>query len=195
MRRGNRREAILILSAELFANNSYSDVSLRDIAKGLGIKAPSIYNHFGSKEEILNELLDRYDQRLIEFEENLLQYDPSLSPFEQLQRVLFQFLPDEEPFMRNIIKIIFKEQFWNEKARQIVLKTSLKERMTYYRRFFDILRQNGIPISKHEKYYAEILVRLSIAYSLDFILLDQDEDLREKMVETSGFILKLILEH
>lgn len=37
----------------LFRNNGYMATTMRDIAKEVGIQAPSLYNHFRKKEEIL----------------------------------------------------------------------------------------------------------------------------------------------
>ncbi len=39
-----------------FAQNGYEATSMREIAGGVGIKAASLYNHFGSKEAILWDL-------------------------------------------------------------------------------------------------------------------------------------------
>lgn len=48
---------------EQFARDGYSATSMRDIAGSVGIKAASLYNHFGSKEAIL------WDLTLTAFEE------------------------------------------------------------------------------------------------------------------------------
>ena len=51
------KTSILKVSAELFKNQSYSQVSMRDIAKKLNVKAASLYNHIASKDEILETLI------------------------------------------------------------------------------------------------------------------------------------------
>ncbi len=51
------RERILLVAARLFRYGGYASTSLREIAKEAGITAGSIYNHFASKEEILDEVL------------------------------------------------------------------------------------------------------------------------------------------
>ena len=52
------KELILSKSLQLFSQRGYEGVSMRDIAAEVGIKAASIYNHFSSKEEIFNHLLN-----------------------------------------------------------------------------------------------------------------------------------------
>ncbi|ABX42233.1 TetR/AcrR family transcriptional regulator [Lachnoclostridium phytofermentans] len=57
------KELILNKSLQLFSERGYEGVSMRDIAAEVGIKAASIYNHFSSKEEIFNHLLEEMDLR------------------------------------------------------------------------------------------------------------------------------------
>lgn len=52
------REGVLDVAARLFREQGYGSVSLRKIAQVAGIKAGSIYYHFGSKDEIVLSILD-----------------------------------------------------------------------------------------------------------------------------------------
>ncbi len=74
-RRGGEATAESILDAaeRLFADRGYGDTTLRDVAAAVGIRNPSIYNHFPNKsalyeavlaravEPVLKELWDRED--------------------------------------------------------------------------------------------------------------------------------------
>jgi AcrR family transcriptional regulator len=53
------RDLILRSAAQLFRKQGFSATTLRQIAARAKIKAGSIYYHFSSKEEILDEVLDR----------------------------------------------------------------------------------------------------------------------------------------
>ncbi len=53
----NRKNDIRSTAARLFRKKGYNATSMRHIAEGVGIKAASIYNHFGSKQELLQDLL------------------------------------------------------------------------------------------------------------------------------------------
>ena len=52
------RDGVLDIAARLFREQGYGSVSLRKIAEAAGIKAGSIYYHFGSKDEIVVAILD-----------------------------------------------------------------------------------------------------------------------------------------
>lgn len=53
----NRKNEIRQTAARLFRKKGYGATSMRDIAEGVGIKAASIYNHFKSKQVLLQDLL------------------------------------------------------------------------------------------------------------------------------------------
>lgn len=52
-----RKEEILRVAAILFKEKGYSAVTMRDLAKAMGIKAASLYNHINSKQDILNTIV------------------------------------------------------------------------------------------------------------------------------------------
>lgn len=54
-RRSDTRDRLLTAAIELFGSGGYESTSLRDIASAVGIKAPAIYHHFESKEQLLGE--------------------------------------------------------------------------------------------------------------------------------------------
>lgn len=54
--RMSRKEEIIYATLELASANGMKGVSMSQIAEKVGIKAPSIYNHFKSKDEIIQEM-------------------------------------------------------------------------------------------------------------------------------------------
>ena len=52
-----RKEEIIKTAAKLFKKRGYSAVTMRDLAKAMGIKAASLYNHINSKQDILKEII------------------------------------------------------------------------------------------------------------------------------------------
>lgn len=52
----SRKEEIIYATLELAAENGIKGVSMSQIADKVGIKAPSLYNHFKSKDDIIKEM-------------------------------------------------------------------------------------------------------------------------------------------
>ena len=57
MRRDDTKRRIMDAALELFAAHGYDAVSVEQIAGAVGIKAPSLYNHFVSKRAIFDEIV------------------------------------------------------------------------------------------------------------------------------------------
>ncbi len=61
------KEKILMEALTLFSEKGFEPVSVRDIARAVGIKESSLYNHFKNKQDIFDELLRLYSNRGAEF--------------------------------------------------------------------------------------------------------------------------------
>jgi AcrR family transcriptional regulator len=60
-----KRDEILDVAAQCFADASYPSASMNDIAAACGASKARLYHYYDSKEAILFDLLDRYTQRLL----------------------------------------------------------------------------------------------------------------------------------
>jgi AcrR family transcriptional regulator len=60
-----KRDEILDVAAQCFAQQSYPAASMNDIAAACGTSKARLYHYYESKEAILFDLLDRYTQRLL----------------------------------------------------------------------------------------------------------------------------------
>ena len=57
MKQEDTKQKILDKALELFSAKGYDSVSVGEIAKAVGIKAPSLYNHFPSKQAIFDAIV------------------------------------------------------------------------------------------------------------------------------------------
>lgn len=56
------KERILDIALELFAQNGYLGTSMSDIAKQLGFTKSALYKHYASKQEILDQIVERMNR-------------------------------------------------------------------------------------------------------------------------------------
>lgn len=82
------KQKIMNEAFKLFSNGDYNSVSLADIAEKVGIKKPSIYAHFSSKEELFLSLIDRELERLYLFLEKTFSSDK----INNVETMLYEFL-------------------------------------------------------------------------------------------------------
>ena len=67
MKNEDTKKMILKKALELFSESGYDAVSVGEIARAVGIKAPSLYNHFPSKQAIFDAIVEETSK---EFEKN-----------------------------------------------------------------------------------------------------------------------------
>lgn len=80
------RSALIRAAIELFGRRGFEATSTREIARAVGIKAPSVYNHFNSKEELFGEAMIFV---LTEFLEEVLEpVDPKDTYLDQLMGIV-----------------------------------------------------------------------------------------------------------
>ena len=79
----SRRDELLELAAVMFAERGLRATTVRDIADGAGILSGSLYHHFSSKEEMVDELLRGFLDWLFERYHEIVDSEPN--PLERLK--------------------------------------------------------------------------------------------------------------
>lgn len=191
----SNKEKILRVSVELFAQKGYRNVSLREIARHVGIKAASIYNHYNSKEAILEEIVGCLRTQLRQ------QVSPAFQMVEQLDMRTFiqvttkannDFFAD--PLYAQIGQIVMREQFQNEKIRSMLLEELLiRPRMliaAYFKRLMDAGKMRiADPIIAAKEYHAFFIYEFyESALAQDFE--DQDEELQHERSQHVSLFLE-----
>lgn len=88
LRPEERRRQLLERGAELFARHSYDELSMREIAREVGISKPLLYHYFPSKRAFFQATLAQAAEQLRARTEP----DPALPPLDQLRGSLEAFL-------------------------------------------------------------------------------------------------------
>ncbi|MDR1617394.1 MAG: TetR/AcrR family transcriptional regulator [Syntrophomonadaceae bacterium] len=102
------RQKIINVAVDLFAENGYDTTSLRDIAKLVGIKPASIYNHFKAKADIIEAIYDMFmeeQQAVLPDLNSFLKRAETDPPLEVLMGTNFHYSPDIQEMMDKILII------------------------------------------------------------------------------------------
>ncbi|PHR71387.1 MAG: TetR family transcriptional regulator [Lutibacter sp.] len=86
MKQENRKDEIIHTATKLFKKKGYSAVTMRDIAKSMGIKAASLYNHINSKQEILTNIIISLAEEFTDEMNNILKSD--LNSIDKLKEII-----------------------------------------------------------------------------------------------------------
>lgn len=126
------KEKIFTTAVRLFSKKGYYGVSLQDIAGEVGIKKSSIYNHYGSKEEILDKIYLRFMEALIETTpskdliKDMLDSNPSVEDFWK-DRITTYFKNSVISESGRLWAVIFMEQFRDEKAGALIIEENQRK--------------------------------------------------------------------
>lgn len=142
------RERILDTATALFARDGLDGVSIRDITKSLGLNEASLYNHFASKQELLQAILQRLDDRLLVPSFALLPPEAFSSP-EALDPAEFLIQGGRRFFARAgaetlmTWRILMSAQYRYESARDSVRLRLLEAPVPFFRQFVEEYQKRG----------------------------------------------------
>ncbi|MGH7808031.1 MAG: TetR/AcrR family transcriptional regulator [Thermodesulfobacteriota bacterium] len=87
-----RKEEIIKITAQLFSEKSYHDVTMEEIAEKVGVAKGTIYLYFESKEKLYLEILeDRYEAIESLLEKEIAKSDPAPQKLRKILRIIFKF--------------------------------------------------------------------------------------------------------
>ena len=121
----NRKEEIVLTTLELAAQKGLANVSMSMIADKIGIKKPSLYKHFQSKDEIVEAMYQLLRQQAKE-KANIKPMDYSTffvgkTALDVLQSVVHGYIQmNQQEQMMNFYKVIYSERPINPMAAKIV---------------------------------------------------------------------------
>lgn len=120
-----RKKEIILATLELAANKGLGNVSMNMIADKVGIKKPSLYNHFSSKEELV-EVMYQFLSKEAKKTVNIGAIDYTTffagkSALEILRGIVKgYFNMNQQEHMINFYKVIYSERSLNPVAAKIV---------------------------------------------------------------------------
>jgi len=140
------KDQIFNVALRLFATTGVENASMRDIAENVGIKTASIYNHFESKGQILEECYRFFENYRDELRLSQEQYLPILqhgTKQEVVSAPNYDFPRDKIENGIYSLMVTFSNVYIDARAREIYLALK-REAMAYLKEFFE----TGIEIDR-----------------------------------------------
>ncbi len=172
------KEKILKEALALFAEKGYHAVYVADIAKAVGIKAPSLYKHYKSKQGIFDAIIEHMKMRYAKTASsmNIDGVSPSADAtvfsavseddLVKMGKDLFlYFLHDE--YAQMFRKLLTVEQFRDKELSNIYSKQYVDDPISYQSSIFACMAQNGLmrkspPDVMALEFYAPIYMMLTL---------------------------------
>lgn len=150
MEKKNTKQIILEQALELFSNKGFEAVSVQDIALAVGIKAPSLYKHYESKQAIYDAILLEMDRRYHEQTKSLqiTGIDPivdskhfndiNVESLVQMGENLFLYFVHDE-YVKKFRKMLTVEQYLNKRHAEFFSEQYFDGPIKYQESLFKML--------------------------------------------------------
>lgn len=89
-----RRNEIIETAGKLFEEKGYEQTQVQDIVNEIGVAKGLFYYYFKSKDEVMEELTDRYADAIIDAVNKLI--DKDISTFDKINRIFQIFIDSAE---------------------------------------------------------------------------------------------------
>lgn len=154
MKPEDTKAKILEKALELFSENGYDAVSVDQIAKAVGIKAPSLYNHFPGKRAIFDAIVEKtarqYEDYTDEINIHVQALSQDLGLFSEISeehlagkmRQIFDFSLHNRA-IRQFRRMMTIEQFRSPELSALYSERYVDRLIAYHAGIFRYLTQNG----------------------------------------------------
>lgn len=152
MEKGNTKHEILKVALDLFSVQGYEATSVSQIADVVGVRKATMYSHFASKQEILDELvretLEQYENHSIFAQTNkdnsFLKDKQNITPDKAVQIIQghIRYII-HDPQISKSRKMLTIEQFKNQKLKEIQTQRSYTDVMRYFTELIKYLIDQG----------------------------------------------------
>lgn len=160
---GTRKDVIIQKAASLYKSKSYSASSMRELADSLGVEAPSLYNHIGSKGELLQAICFRTGDRFIDQVRLISGAEQTI--VQKLEAIIRFHI---RMMLENFDEVYVANHEWKH-LQEPFLSDFLNIRRTYEKSIIDLI-QSGIDRGEIKSLnpYVAVLTILSAVRGLEF---------------------------
>lgn len=194
----NTKKIIFEKAIELFSVKGYSGTSMRDLARNVGIKESSLYNHYKGKEAILQSILDYY---MDNFKKSLDSLDNLKnsgvvfnSAIEFWMAGVQEFLKTQEKFTDAISRILVNEMYLNKQCREFVLTSMFTAQKELTKNIFQAMYDQGLIKEKDidiaASQYVYMIQGIGIENNLLLLSGEKNETVMHNMFEHMKYFIQ-----
>lgn len=166
------KERIFNEAVRLFAEKGYNVTTVREIGAAAGVSDSVIYRYFIGKSAILDGIMDRFFEILKGYlltPERVEALTGTLSPRELLQQCFPSFKQEDEDFMLRAYRVLFMEQFTNEKAGAIVVRNLHDESAQSVQYILDKLYEHGEIPDFDTRFFSRLWTRSMFSLAMSWM--------------------------
>ncbi|MEP7255155.1 MAG: TetR/AcrR family transcriptional regulator [Ferruginibacter sp.] len=158
-----KRDVITQKASTLFKIKGYSSTSMRELAEAVGVEAPSLYNHIGSKSELLQAICFKVAN---DFTTHLdMTEDTSVSAVTKIENIIRFHI---QMMLTNFDEVFVANHEWKH-LRDPYLSNFLNQRRSYEKKLVALI-EAGIKTKEFKTInpYVSVLTILSAVRGLEF---------------------------
>jgi AcrR family transcriptional regulator len=182
------KEQILDAAIDLFSQKGYDAVSIREIARTVGINEASIYNHYKGKEDIMDSiigfLISEFNREPPkEASEDLLNEQGMDAFVESISMTIMERL--KEPRIGKICRLLCIELYRNARVRDFFTKTFIEQSYDIWEQAFRKMMDGGYIEKKDARLLATEFFDPCIFLYLDCFIIRYNEIPYEALIDNT----------
>ena len=188
-----RKDEILKIALELFYKNGFENTSIEDIVRKAGIARGTLYYHFNSKMEILEEIVEAMSKFIVSHLTPII--ESNLNAIEKLNKILEESIRIKiEKFKKEII--VYLKIYYDDKNiifRQKMSEKNLEISASIFSKIIHQGVKEGIFDIQYPEYTGRLIARLLINFGDDVARTILNSETRENCLEEINKLKKIYL--
>jgi AcrR family transcriptional regulator len=168
------KQRILVSAANLFAEKGFTETTIRELADSVGLKPASLYNHFPSKNAILEFMLEDYSKDNTDVFGNrnihcILRENPSTDGV--VTCLQLSFPSDRQEYYLKVLCVLLQEQLRNPVVRGYMREHFILRAERNVKSVIEALKELGVLRRDTDPdYWIKICSSLFYSFSLRMML-------------------------
>lgn len=174
----NTKEEILDACIDLFSEQGFSAVSVRDITRRVGVNESTLYNHYANKEEILDVIIELFrkdfGRAFAVGEGEMAAQLEGATPEAFLHHHVLGLRDRLTPRVMKTWRIIYLEMFRNARIREFYSGEAVRASARYYEKAFSLMMEKGMIRRGDARILADEFNYAVVGLQLENLLLSAD---------------------